>query len=180
MTYFLLALKRSPFGLMLRGIRDSESRMAMLGYPISLLRYSAFLFAALVAAVGGVFFVYFTGLINPHSVSLTTNVETLLAAILGGISTLAGGALGTGILKTLDVWLSGVTKRYLLFMGIMFMLVIMFAPQGIVGSLKRYWESLFNRVFGWPALRIDAGDGVASISGERLDKKSKKEKGGKK
>ena len=180
-AYFLLTLKRSPFGLMLRGIRDSESRMAMLGYPVGLLRYSAFIFAAFVAAVGGVFFVYFTGLINPHSVSLTTNVETLLAAILGGINTLAGGLLGTGVLKTLDVWLSGVTKRYLLFMGIMFMLVIMFAPKGIVGTLmKRYWESLFNRVFGWSALRVDAGDDVASISGERLDKKSKKEKGGKK
>ncbi|NIS68568.1 MAG: branched-chain amino acid ABC transporter permease, partial [Proteobacteria bacterium] len=100
-AYFLTALKRSPFGLMLNGIRDSESRMAMLGYPVALLRYSAFVFAALVAGTGGVFFAYFTGLINPHSVSLTTNVETLLAAILGGSSTLVGAVFGTGVLKTL-------------------------------------------------------------------------------
>ncbi len=147
-AYFLARLKRSPFGLMLRGVRDSESRMAMLGYPVSLLRYMAFIFAAFVAAVGGVFFAYFTGLINPHSVSLTVNVETLMAAILGGIQTLFGAVLGTGILKTLDLVLSGITQRYLLIMGILFLLFIMFAPQGVAGTLGKYWGILLSRLKG--------------------------------
>ena len=145
---FLAALKRSPFGLMLRGVRDSESRMAMLGYPVSLLRYMAFIFAAFVASIGGVFFAYFTGLINPHSVSLTTNVETLLSAILGGIQTLFGAILGTAILKTLDLVLSGITQRYLLIMGILFLIVIMFAPKGAAGALKRLWGSIASRPSG--------------------------------
>jgi branched-chain amino acid transport system permease protein len=144
-VYFLAALKRSPFGLMLRGVRDSESRMAMLGYPVSLLRYMAFIFAAFVASIGGVFFAYFTGLINPHSVSLTTNVETLLSAILGGIQTLFGAILGTAILKILDLVLSGITQRYLLIMGILFLIVIMFAPKGAAGALKRLWDSIVSR-----------------------------------
>jgi len=155
-AYLLMALKRSPFGLMLRGVRDSESRMAILGYPVALLRYAAFVFAAFVAALGGVFFTYFTGLINPHSVSLTTNVETLLAAILGGINLLAGSVVGTGILKTLDVVLSGITKRYLLFMGIMFLLVIMFARQGIVGTIRKYWGSLVYPIIAWFGFRGEA------------------------
>jgi branched-chain amino acid transport system permease protein len=146
--YFLSALKRSPFGLMLRGVRDSESRMAMLGYPVSLLRYVAFIFAAFVAAMGGVFFAYFTGLINPHSVSLTTNVETLLSGILGGIQTLLGAVLGTAILKTLDLVLSGITQRYLLIMGVLFLITIMFAPRGAAGALKRLWDSLTSRTLG--------------------------------
>lgn len=140
--WFLRALKRSPFGLMLRGIRDSESRMVMLGYRVSYLRYAAFVFASFVASIGGVFFAYFTGLINPHSVSLTANVEALLAAILGGIQTLFGAILGTAVLKTLDLVLSGITQRYLLIMGILFLLVIMFAPRGIDGLLKRLWDYL--------------------------------------
>ncbi len=160
-SYFLAALKKSPFGLMLRGVRDSETRMAMLGYPIALLRYSAFLFAAMVAAVGGVFFAYFTGLINPHSISLTSNVETLLAAILGGINTLFGAVLGTGILKTLDVVLSGVTKRYMLFMGIMFLLVIMFAPKGIAGTIRKYWNTTLYQIIGRSRLRKDAPEGAS-------------------
>ena len=147
-AYFLARLKRSPFGLMLRGLRESESRMAMLGYPVLLLRYVAFIFAAFVAAIGGVFFTYFTGLINPHSVSLTANVETLMAAILGGIQTLFGAVLGTGILKTLDLVLSGVTKRYLLIMGILFLLTIMFAPQGVAGILGKYWDNFLSRLKG--------------------------------
>lgn len=143
--WLLRALKRSPFSLMLRGIRDSETRMAMLGYRVSLLRYVAFLFASLVAAVGGVFFAYFTGLINPHSVSLTTNMEALLAAILGGIETSFGAVLGTGVLKFLDLFLSGITQRYLLIMGVLFLLVIMFAPQGIAGLLHGYWERFSSK-----------------------------------
>ncbi len=145
---FLWALKRSPFGLMLRGVRDSESRMAMLGYPVAFIRYLAFIFAAFVASIGGVFFSYFTGLINPHSMSLTANVETLLAGILGGIQTLFGAVLGTAILKTLDLVLSGITHRYLLVMGILFLIVIMFAPQGAAGALKRLWDNLASRMSG--------------------------------
>jgi branched-chain amino acid transport system permease protein len=160
--YFLAALKRSPFGLMLRGIRDSESRMAMLGYPVSMLRYLAFIFAAFVAAVGGVFFAFFTGLINPHSVSLTTNVETLLSGILGGIQTLFGAVLGTAILKTLDLVLSGITQRYLLIMGVLFLIVIMFAPKGAAGALKRLWDGVAARTLGGGASN-GAAAGDASL-----------------
>ncbi len=158
--YFLWALKRSPFGLMLRGIRDSESRMAMLGYPVALLRYVAFIFAAFVASIGGVFFAYFTGLINPHSVSLTANVETLLSGILGGIQTLFGAILGTAILKILDLVLSGITHRYLLIMGVLFLIVIMFAPQGAAGALQRLWNSVSSRFSrnGGPAAVGDPED----------------------
>ncbi len=133
---------------MLRGVRDSESRMAMLGYSVSLLRYTAFVFAAFVASIGGVFFAYFTGLINPHSVSLTTNVETLLSAILGGIQTLFGAILGTAILKILDLVLSGITQRYLLIMGILFLITIMFAPTGAAGALRRLWDWFVSRAVG--------------------------------
>jgi branched-chain amino acid transport system permease protein len=176
-AFFVTALKGSPFGLMLRGIRDSETRMAMLGYPVALFRYSAFVFAAFVAAMGGVFFAYFTGLINPHSVSLTTNVETLLAAILGGTGTLAGAVFGTGVLKTLDVVLSGVTKRYMLFMGVMFLFVIIFAPQGIVGTIRRHWGSVLTPIADWFGFRRE-GMEVTSLSQGGLTNDSKKGKEG--
>lgn len=141
-TGLLYALRRSPFGLMVKGVRDSDTRMAMLGYRVDTLRYCAFVFAAFVAALGGVFFAYFTGLINPHSTALSANVDTLLAGILGGISSIGGAIVGTAILKTLDVVLSGVTDRYQLIMGVLFLVVILFAPQGIVGSTKNVVEKL--------------------------------------
>ena len=142
---FLYALRRSPFGLMVKGVRDSDTRMAMLGYRVATLRYVAFVFAAFVSAMGGVFFAYFTGLINPHSTSLSANVDTLLAGILGGINSIGGAILGTAILKTLDVVLSGVTDRYQLIMGIMFLVVVLFAPKGILGSSQQVLEKLAKR-----------------------------------
>ncbi len=144
----LHTLRRSPFGLMVKGVRDSDTRMAMLGYQVASLRYVAFIFAGFIASLGGVFFTYFTGLINPHSTSLTANVDTLLAGILGGISTLSGAVVGTAILKTLDVVLSGVTDRYQLIMGALFLIVILFAPQGIMGSAKDSIEKLAKRILG--------------------------------
>jgi branched-chain amino acid transport system permease protein len=142
--WLLRALKRSPFSLMLRGVRDSESRMAMLGYRVPFLRYIAFIFASFVAAVGGVFFAYFTGLINPHSVSLTANVEALLAAILGGIQTSFGAVLGTAVLKVLDLVLSGITQRYLLVMGILYSWWLSCSPpRGLAGAVAtRLWNSV--------------------------------------
>lgn len=147
-TALLYALRRSPFGLMVKGVRDSDTRMAMLGYRVAVLRYVAFLFAAFVAAMGGVFFAYFTGLINPHSTSLSANVDTLLAAILGGIHSIGGAILGTAIIKIVDVVLSGVTNRYQLIMGIMFLVVIFFAPKGIVGSTQHLLEKTAKNILG--------------------------------
>jgi ABC-type branched-subunit amino acid transport system permease subunit len=83
-------------------------------------------------------------------------VEALLAGILGGINSLLGAVVGTAILKTLDVVLSGITERYMLIMGVLFMLVIMFARQGIVGTLMTYWN---NRLF--PS-RNGSGSGAAA------------------
>lgn len=144
----LNTLRNSPFGLMVKGVRDSEIRMAMLGYRVATLRYAAFVIAAFVAGLGGVFFAYFTGLINPHSASLSANVDTLLAGILGGISTLSGAIVGTAVLKTLDVVLSGVTDRYQLIMGVLFLVVILFSPQGIMGSTMQSLEKLTQRILG--------------------------------
>lgn len=147
-TGLLYALRRSPFGLMVKGVRDSDTRMAMLGYRVATLRYVAFLFAAFVSATGGVFFAYFTGLINPHSTSLTANVDTLLAGILGGINSIGGAVVGTAVIKIVDVVLSGVTNRYHLIMGVMFLVVILFAPRGIVGSTQDLLEKMAKRVLG--------------------------------
>ncbi len=147
-TGLLYALRNSPFGLMAKGVRDSDTRMAMLGYHGARIRYVAFVFAAFVAAMGGVFFAYFTGLINPHSAALSTNVDTLLAGILGGINSLAGAILGTAIIKTVEVVLSGVTDRYHLIMGVMFLVVILFAPKGIVGSTQSLVKKQLVRLMG--------------------------------
>ena len=104
-------------------------------------------------------------------------METLLAAILGGINTLVGAVLGTGILKTLDVVLSGVTKRYLLIMGLMFLVVIMFAPQGLAGSTSNFWKQAFNRLLTALGLTRTRGEEVGN-GRDRVNHNKSRHKGG--
>ena len=130
----------SRFGLIVRGIRESESRMKSLGYPTYWLKCVTFTISAFLAALGGVSFVYFYGLINPDPIALSANVDALLAAILGGIGSLPGLLLGSGILKILDTVLSAYTSRYQLISGIVFVIVILFLPDGIFGLITNREE----------------------------------------
>lgn len=132
----LVKLKNSPFGLMMRGVKNSESRMKMLGYPVQTIIFGVFLSMSVVAALGGLINVYFMRLVNPTSVGLTLNVDTLVSGILGGVDSLGGAVLGTVILRTLSITLSGITARYRLVSGVLFLLVVLFAPAGIVGVLR--------------------------------------------
>jgi branched-chain amino acid transport system permease protein len=121
----------------LRGIRESESRMIMLGYNVSLIKWAAFMISSFVSSIGGIFFVYFSGVMNPDSISLNASVQAMIASIFGGISSILGAILGTGIIKTLEIVLSGITQRYLLIIGVMFLIVIILVPKGIMDIAER-------------------------------------------
>lgn len=144
---FFIMITRSPFGLTLRGIRESESRMKMLGYPVFFIKLVAFVLAAALAAVGGIFFTYFYGVMNPDVISLMANVNIMLASILGGIDSSFGAILGAIIIKTLDISLSAITERYMLICGILFLVVILFFPKGIIGSLRGIRFSSFRAIW---------------------------------
>ncbi|MCG8480397.1 MAG: branched-chain amino acid ABC transporter permease [Spirochaetales bacterium] len=135
-AFLLYRLKNSPVGLMMRGVRHAESRMKMLGYPVQRIIFGVFVAMSFVAAAGGLINVYFVRLVNPTSVGLTLNVDTLVSGILGGVDTLSGAVLGTAILRTLSIALSGVTARYQLVTGLLFLAVVLFAPAGIVGIIQ--------------------------------------------
>ncbi len=131
--WVLWRLIHSPFGLALNGVRDNPRRMAALGYPVYWLRVSAFLIAALYAGVGGLLATYNTGIITPTTIHLSRTIWILLMVILGGAGYFWGPLVGTVIVVWLDVLISQVTPRYNTVIGIIFLLVIMFSPSGILG-----------------------------------------------
>ena len=126
----------SPFGLGLKGIRGSESRMEALGYNVWLHKYVAFVLAGTFAGVAGVLWAYYNGFVGPTDVQLVTSVEALLMAALGGPGTLIGPAIGAGIIVFLKNFVSVYTKRWLLILGAVYIGVILFAPYGVVGALR--------------------------------------------
>jgi branched-chain amino acid transport system permease protein len=138
LAWALLALiVRSPFGLSLKGIRESEARMRALGYNVWLHKYLAFVLAGTFAGFAGVLWAYYNGFVSPVDVQLVTSVETLLMVALGGPGTLAGPALGAGVIVFLKNFVSVYTKRWLLILGAVYIGVILFAPRGILGALER-------------------------------------------
>lgn len=136
-AFFLLTvLVRSPFGHSLKGIRDSESRMRVLGYNTWLHKYLAYVTAAAFAGYAGVFWAYFNGFISPFDMDLNASIEIILMVILGGPGTLIGPAIGAGIIVFLKNFISAYTQRWLLIVGTIYILTILYAPQGLVNLLR--------------------------------------------
>jgi branched-chain amino acid transport system permease protein len=133
-------LMASPFGLALRGIKSSESRMRSLGYNVGRHLYVAFVLSGVFASIAGVLYVYFNRFINPSAASFPVSVEAVLMAIIGGSGTIIGPFLGAGIILVLRNWVSGYFHYYTAILGIVFIVTVLWAPQGIMGLLRR-WRS---------------------------------------
>jgi branched-chain amino acid transport system permease protein len=149
--FFLIALilmavlVRSPFGHSLKGIRESESRMRVLGYHSWLHKYLSYVVSAAFAGFAGVFWAYFNGFISPFDMDLNASIEIVLMVILGGPGTLIGPALGAGIIVFLKNFISAYTQRWLLILGTIYILTILYAPQGLINLLKDWLRGRRDR-----------------------------------
>ena len=135
----------SSFGLALQGIRDSPERMAALGYKVNRYRIAAITFSAFIASVGGVVLVFDRAQIDPDVVSLSSTLDVLVVAVIGGIGSLGGVFIGAIILTLLDNFAQDFTDRYMTLTGIVFILVLLFAPAGIAGIGKQVRRALDRR-----------------------------------
>ena len=127
----------SPFGLSLRGIKASESRMRSLGYRTTLHLYAAFVISGAMASLAGVLYVYYNRFINPVAASFQISVEVSLMAIVGGSGTIIGPFLGSGIVLGLRNWVSSFFEFHAAIMGLAFIATVLWAPTGIVGFVNR-------------------------------------------
>jgi branched-chain amino acid transport system permease protein len=148
--FVLWRIVKSPFGLVLNGIRESPRRMAALGYPVYWVRLVAFLIAAFYAGLGGILATYNTGIITPTTIALSRTIWVLLMVILGGAGYFLGPVLGTFLAVWLDVLVSDVTERYNTVIGIIFVLTVLFSPSGVLGLLDTLRKDRrLGRLFRW-------------------------------
>ena len=127
---------RSPFGHVLRGIHENETRMQAVGYATNRYKLLAFAIAGIVAGVAGSLYTQFVGSITPDAFFWTTSGEVLLMVIIGGTGTLGGSALGAAAFILLQSLVSSYTERWMLILGLTFIMFVLFAPGGIVGALR--------------------------------------------
>jgi branched-chain amino acid transport system permease protein len=137
--WMIARLVHSPFGAGLRGTRDQARRMSALGHNVGMVRWLTFVYAGFWGAVSGLLYVYYHKYIHPTALSLTSSAEGLLAVIAGGSGTLAGPVVGAGIVVLLKNYVSAYVERWNFLLGLVFVLIVIFMPDGLVPGLKRWW-----------------------------------------
>lgn len=137
----LFVLVRSPFGRTLVGVRENEHRMRALGCPTFRYRLAAFVVAGAFAGLAGALSTLFNGFANAHSLYWTNSGLVLIAAIVGGVGTLAGPALGAFLVLIVQQAFSSLSERWPLLLGAVFIGFVLFLPDGLI-SLGRAVRSL--------------------------------------
>jgi branched-chain amino acid transport system permease protein len=128
---------RSPFGRTLVAIRDSETRMRVLGYNTWLHKYIAFIIAGTIAGLAGAFFAVFNRFVGPEEADLAQCMEILLMVSIGGQGTLIGPNIGSFLITFLKNMLSVYTQRWLMVMALVYIICAKYAPMGIIGIMNK-------------------------------------------
>jgi branched-chain amino acid transport system permease protein len=132
----------SAFGSSLKGVRDQPRRMAALGFNPWLIRWITFIYAGFWAGIAGLLYVYYHKYIHPTSLSITNSAEGLLGVIAGGSGTLGGPVVGAALVSLLKNYASAYIERWNMLLGIVFLLIVLFMPTGIVPGARK----LLNRI----------------------------------
>jgi branched-chain amino acid transport system permease protein len=127
---------QSPFGHVLRGIQENEGRMEAVGYAVRRYKLVAFVIAGTIAGLAGALYTQLNLTISPDAFFWATSGEALLMVIIGGTGTLWGAVLGAAAFILLQSLVSSYTERWMLILGLTFILSVLFAPGGIVGALR--------------------------------------------
>jgi branched-chain amino acid transport system permease protein len=147
----------SPLGRTLQAIRDNELRAEALGYRTFVFQLAASSFGSVVATLLGGLYVLWVRYVNPEStLGVPIMLDVLLMVIIGGLGTLYGGIVGAAILLTARTLLPDLrtlgaalapgseilqrlADRWLLYFGVLFILVVFFFPKGVLGTLREAW-----------------------------------------
>ena len=150
-------LTRTKFGLVQRAIRDSEVRVLFSGYAAANYKLFVFVVSGLIASLGGALFVPQVGIINPSEMDTTKSLEAVVWVAVGGRGTLLGpivGAIGVNAMKS---WATqAFPDLWLIILGGMFVVIVLFLPKGIVGIPAQIRALLAKRQAGTPELSIPA------------------------
>jgi branched-chain amino acid transport system permease protein len=138
---FLRRVTQSPFGKVLQSIRENEARTRAIGYPVQLYKIVAVMLSGVFAGLAGVLYAIQNEFAAPDFVYFVTSGDTVIWNVMGGIGTLVGPIVGAGffqLLRELMSRLFGDQFPYLIPLGLIFIVMIIFLPQGLLGFARRW------------------------------------------
>lgn len=141
-TAGIYAFTRTPLGKLSEATRDNPERVQFVGYDPQRVRYLVFIFAGGFAGLAGGMSAVNFEIFTPEAVSLIPSGFVLLMAYIGGIKHFAGPVIGAIVLTYMQSNLSDYSEAWLLYLGILFMGIIMYAPSGLAGILFGTWHGL--------------------------------------
>jgi branched-chain amino acid transport system permease protein len=139
-SYLLLRrITQSPFGMVLQSIRENEARTRAIGYPTERYKIVAVMLSGLFAGLSGVLYAVQNRFAAPDFVFFLVSGEVVIYNVIGGIGTLVGPILGAAFFLLLREGLSRFfTEYYLIPVGLMFIAMVIFMPQGLLGFARRW------------------------------------------
>ena len=134
-------LVASKFGRVLQAVRDAESRVMFSGYNPIGYKLTIWTISAIMCGVAGALYVPQVGIINPSEMSPANSIEIAIWTAVGGRATLIGPIVGAFLVNGAKSWLTVTAPEYwLYFLGLLFIVVTLFLPQGVVGLVKKFWS----------------------------------------
>ncbi len=131
-------LARSKFGRILTAVRDAENRLTYCGYDPRGFKLLVWTLSAVLCGLAGALYVPQVGIINPGEMSPTNSIEAAIWVALGGRGTLIGPVLGAGLVNGAKSYFTmAVPEYWQLFLGLIFILVTLFLPRGVIGLLRK-------------------------------------------
>jgi len=138
-------IARSPFGLALQGVRDNPRRMAALGFNVTAHRVAAYALASVFASAGGILLVWQNAQIAPGTIGIPAAIDVLVVAVVGGMRRPLGPFIGAFIYVILQVFSPDIlgffgfsAERFKLIIGLGFLAVVLFSPDGALGLWDRW------------------------------------------
>ncbi len=170
-TWLMHALTRTPLGRMLNAVRDNPERVSFVGYDPRMVRYIAFCIAAFFAGIAGGLAALHFEIVTSEVVSAHRSGAYLLFVFLGGAGLFLGPILGAVLMVVAGVLMSEWTQAWLLYLGLIFVLMVMFVPGGLAGLVVQHlalWRQGLMRALWRPYLvvgvvAVPALAGVATL-----------------
>ncbi len=144
---------RSPVGMAVIGLRESESRLAATGYRVGAYRVFAFALSGAFSALAGLLDAYLLGSVSPSNLTVLLSAEVMVFAILGGAAYFFGPFLGAAVILSLEFYVSTYTDRWTVVLGIVYVVTALFMRDGMLGRLA--WLRRRSGKLGRPTPRAD-------------------------
>lgn len=146
LTLLVLLVRRRPSGLLAHAARDNPTRLILLGISPTFVKAFVLTVASVLAAFAGVLYLIDQGMAFTPTLDSGTSFTVLLMAIIGGVDSAWGPALAGMLLTLVETWLNSATTHWMLILGLIYVIVVRFFPQGLGGLRRTRLGRLIDRL----------------------------------